>query len=93
MTKYDYERFCREMVNSCLIYGNIKDFWAVCEWRFGDKSYADPYVRNLGIERVREIVAEQEEAFAKARVIRDVYTDSEGVSYNTVIWNDSQKRA
>ena len=77
------------MINSCLAYGDIDDFWEESEQRMGDKSYAAPYIRSLGIERVREIADEQEIDFSKkATVISDVYTDSEGASYNTVIWRD-----
>lgn len=82
------ELSCREMINSCLTYGSIDDFWEEYEWRFGDKSYATPFVRILGIERVKEIVIEQEKDFSKAKIIHNVYTDSEGVSYNSVLWCD-----
>ena len=84
----DHELSCREMINSCLAYGRIKDFWEECEWRCGDKSYAAPHIRNLGINRVRELVAEQEADFSKATVYRNVFTDSEGVTYNSVKWGD-----
>lgn len=82
------ELSCREMIDSCLTYEGIEGFWRECEWRFGDKSYAAPHVRALGLERVKELVAEQEADFAKAKVSRDVFTDSEGVTYNSVRWGD-----
>lgn len=82
------ELSCREMINSCLTYEGIDAFWRVCEWRWGDKSYADPYIRTLGLDRVKEIAAEQEKDFRKAKVILDVYIDSEGCAYNSVIWGD-----
>ena len=82
------ELSCREMINSCLVYEGIDGFWRECEWRFGDKSYAASHVRVLGLERVKELVAEQEADFAKAKVARDVFTDSEGVTYNSVRWGD-----
>ena len=53
-----------------------------------ERSYADPYIKKLGIKRVRELVAEQEADFAKAKVLRNVFTDSEGVAYNSVQWAD-----
>lgn len=86
--RLDWELSCRDMINSCLVYSGIRAFWERCEWRTGDKSYADPYVRALGRKRVEELVAEQEADFAKAKVFRDVYTDSEGVSYNSIRWGD-----
>lgn len=86
--RLDAELSCREMINSCLVYEGINGFWREHEWRFGDKSYAAPHVRALGLERVKELVAEQEADFAKAKVSRDVFTDSEGVTYNSIRWDD-----
>lgn len=79
------ELACREMINSCLAYGSIRDFWRV---NYRGHSYADSYVRRLGKEKVVELAEEQESDFAKATVLHDVYTDSEGVTYNSVIWAD-----
>lgn len=83
------ELSCREMVNSCLCYGTMHDFWERKAW--GDhKPLATDYVAKLGLERVKEICAEQEEDFARAVVLRNVYTDSEGLSYNSIVWADEQ---
>lgn len=83
------ELACREMLISCLTYESIEAFWHECPWRWGDKSYAEPFVRELGRERVEELVREQEKDFnEKATVHRDVYMDGEGVSYNAVYWRD-----
>lgn len=79
---------CREMINSCLTYGGIRGFWMKFMSSGKERSYADPYIKNLGIKRVRELVAEQEADFAKAKVLRNVFTDSEGVAYNSVQWAD-----
>ena len=87
----DRELSCRDMINSCLVYDGIAGFWKEYEWRSGkDKSYAAPYIRELGLSRVQELVAEQEADFAKAKVFRDVFTDSEGVTYNSVRWGDEE---
>lgn len=83
---YD-ELSCREMVNSCLCYGGIEDFWYKPEWR---DSYAHDYVRKLGRARVKEICKEQQEDIARARILRNVHTDSEGCSYNSIIWADEE---
>lgn len=89
--RLDEELSCREMINSCLTYDGIEAFWRECTWRVGrDKSYADPHIRALGLERVKQLVAEQEADFAKATVLRDVFTDSEGVTYNSVRWGDEE---
>lgn len=87
--KLSRELDCREMINSCLCYHDINAFWEECPWRYGkDKSYAAPYVRDLGVERVLEICKEQERDFSKARVYKNTYTDSEGLSYNSIVWHD-----
>ena len=89
--KLDAELSCREMINSCLCYSGIESFWHVDPWRWGEyKSYAARHVAALGMERVKEIVKEQEEDFARAVVLRNVHTDSEGCTYNSIRWADEQ---
>ena len=92
--KLDAELSCREMINSCLCYGTISlcygtmsHFWEEKTWGDG-KPLADRYVAKLGVTRVREICKEQEEDFARAVVLRNVYTDSDGLSYNSIVWAD-----
>ncbi len=83
------ELSCRRMINSCLVYGGIDEFWKESVWRDPkDPSYAARYVKALGLKRVKELVAEQEADFAKATVYRGYYTDSEGVTYNSILWGD-----
>ena len=80
---------CREMINSCLCYDSIESFWRVDPWRWGEyKSYSGRYVAELGLARVRELCEEQMQDFSKAKVLRNVYTDSEGCTYNSIIWGD-----
>lgn len=90
--RLDKELSCREMINSCLVYHGERfgwdRFWEECEWRIGDKSYAAPYVRSLGKERVIQIFNEQLLDFRKAIVRECVYTDSEGLTYNSITWAD-----
>jgi hypothetical protein len=84
-----YELDCREMINSCLCYGGIDGFWRKFERATnGWRCYADEYIDKLGKKRVVELVEEQEHDFAKATVIRNVYTDTEGISYSTIRWVD-----
>ena len=85
------ELFCRSMINSCLTYGSIKNFWEKHPWSWDTKSYADPYIKALGLRRVTELVAEQEADFAKAIVKKNTYTDGEGMIYHTVIWANEQE--
>ena len=86
------ELSCREMINSCLVYGGIEEFWEKCEWRIGYKSYAASYICVLGRERVQQLVKEQEEDFAKAKVLRDVFVDDEGLSYSSICWSDEEEK-
>jgi len=69
---------CREMINSCLCYGSS----------FFESRYSDPYIQELGRERVLELYNEQKVDFDKAIVLHNVYEDSEGVSYNSIKWED-----
>lgn len=77
---------CREMINSCLCYTSIDDFWR--DQGSGRGSYADPYVKALGLDVVKALVEEQVEDFKKAKVVRNVYTDGEGCTYNNIVWAD-----
>lgn len=72
------ELSCREMINSCLCYNE----------NFMNSRYSKSYVDELGEKRVAELFAEQKADFEKATVRSDVYTDGEGVSYNSIIWAD-----
>lgn len=69
---------CREMINSCLCYGSS----------FLKSRYSESYVKELGKERVLELYNEQKVDFDKAIVLHNVYEDSEGVSYNSIKWED-----
>ena len=77
---------CREMINSIMIYHNIKSPYNETTHEF-DK-YLNTYVSSLGAERVLELVREQQADFAKAEVQVGVYTDHEGCTYNSCKWND-----
>ncbi|MBR0491801.1 MAG: hypothetical protein IJJ82_07165 [Clostridia bacterium] len=69
---------CREMINSCLCYNTD----------FLNSRYKDDYIKDLGKQRVIELYNEQKEDFDKAIVIRSVYQDDEGNSYNSIQWED-----
>lgn len=68
---------CRSMIMSCLIYGDGRDYFM--------NKYAHHYIAVLGKKRVEEIWEDQENYFKNhCRVNHDVYTDSEGCTYNSV---------
>lgn len=69
---------CREMINSCLCYG----------YDFIESHYSKAYIKDLGIDRVKQLYNEQKADFNKAKVIHNVYEDGEGVSYNSIEWED-----
>lgn len=85
------EIFCREMINSIMIYDGIN---AVYEKDGKLNKYLQKYANKwqdfyyIGEERVRELIKEQQEDFKKAVVQVGVYTDYEGCTYNTCVWAD-----
>ena len=76
------ELHCREMINSCLCYGDD----------FINSIYSEDYIKRLGLKRVLELYNEQKEDFDKAIVKHDVYIDSEDCSYNSIIWKDDLEK-
>lgn len=76
--KLHKELDCREMINSCLCYGTD----------FLNSKYKNKYMEELGEDRVIELYNEQKADFEKSTVIHDIFEDSEGVSYNSIKWND-----
>lgn len=86
----------REIINSCLCYGDdyFKPFrrWLYKEQGYGIKSYAEEAAEKIvgGMTRVEELFAEQKADFEKATVRQNVYTDGEGLSYNSIVWADEE---
>jgi len=82
---------CIEMINSCLIYGSDpyakhRKWWykkGYCE-----RSYMDDYIELLGADRVNELVEGQKKSISEAHINVNVYTDCEGLSYNSISWAD-----
>ena len=87
-----HELAWRAYINSCLVYGELHH--AITHdnrldarvYRYGtDKTYA--IGEWISEERAVEIAREQERDFNdKATVHRNVYTDHEGCTYNSVSW-------
>lgn len=82
------EMSLREMIMSCLIYGD-DIFTSVCInacSKYYHRPYAEQYIDILGYDRVMEIYNDQKEYFdTKCKVEKNVYTDYEGVTYNSLI--------
>lgn len=79
------ELWCRDIINSILCYDGEKGL-------FDNEGQLDKYLRKyedeLGLKRVLELIEEQKADFAKAKVHRNVHIDDDGVSYNTIEWED-----
>ncbi len=71
----DKELSCREMIDSCLIYGTD----------FLNSEYGNDYLEELGESKVLELYNEQLEYFNSCIVIKNTYEDSEGITYNSLL--------
>lgn len=75
----------REMVMSCLVYGD--DIHTaennVSLGKYRGKPYVAEYYDTLGKDVTEEIIKQQTDYFNRGKVIKDVGTDSEGVTYNS----------
>ena len=78
---------CIRMINSIIAYRNFtfepeylnKDAEQVLS-----DHYLQKYIESLGAERVLELIKGQFRAIAS--VDYEVYTDNEGLSYNSIVW-------
>lgn len=92
------ELSAREMINCNLCYGDdyfqLIRRWIYEKQGYGIMSYAEEDAERIvgGMTRVRELFAEQKADFEKATVLRNVHTDSEGLSYNSIVWADETER-
>jgi len=77
----------RGMVMSCLVYD--EDIHTSTVMNAVSKYYKQPYVNEyydtLGKDVTEEIIKQQTEYFNKGKVIKDVGTDSDGLSYNSFV--------
>ena len=84
------ELYCIDMINSILAYNwstGCKGAEAVMEHEERRYyNYLEKYVETLGRKRVVELIQGQIDSIKEIK--RDVGTDSEGVSYNAIIWNE-----
>ena len=90
------EGSCRSMIMSCLTYGTSKDYF-MKNYASNYVKHSESWVGNNGrvkrgkdgkfnsLEEVSAVWDNQENYFKNhCRVNRNVYTDSEGLSYNSV---------
>lgn len=78
-----------EMIHSILTYTNEYN-WTT-NYILNNK-YMKSYIEELGEEKVRNLAEQEILEYKSATINKDVYTDSEGVSYNSVTFKDESKQ-
>ena len=71
---------CRDMINSILCYQGMNNIT--------ENRYLKKYFDSLGTIIVSQLINEQIQDVSKSQIVKNVYTDSEGCSYNNIIWYD-----
>ena len=82
------ELSCISMINSILAYGGF-GFDAETVMQHEERAYHNylaEYVEMFGRERVVELIQEQINSIKSINT--NVCTDSEGISYNSIVWNE-----
>lgn len=82
--RLDKELSCREMIISCMVYGERGFYDREKDTFSGD--YAEDYVKSLGEKTVRRLWNEQAETMKKATIHHGAQTDAEGCIYATITW-------
>jgi hypothetical protein len=80
--KINEEINCMDMIDSIICY-NSRDL----DYILNDH-YMESFINRLGIERVKELI--QGQIDEKPYIIKNVYTDCEGLTYNTLIFKDEE---
>ena len=79
---------CINMINSILAYDwhndTAEEIMQKQEKAY--KNYLSPYIAVLGRAKVLDLIQEQINSIV--RINRNVATDSEGCSYNSIVWNE-----
>ena len=84
----DRELSCISMINSILAYNWFgKDAESVMQYEEkAYKNYLAEYVALFGRKRVVALIQEQMDSIETIR--RNVHTDGEGLSYNSIVWKN-----
>lgn len=81
---------CIDMINSILTYScsGYKDGEAVLKYEENSwHNYLADHVKNLGREKVIALIQGQIDSMAG--IVHDVFTDDEGVTYNSIVWKEN----
>ena len=81
--KEETELGCIDMIHSILTYGSERNIDNLVQ-----NEYLKRYIDELGEDKVRELLAGEVEEYKNATINKDVYTDGEGVTYNSVTFKD-----
>lgn len=73
--------WCIDMINSVIAYDGCK-----MEYILNNK-YMQDYINELGVETVKELAQAQIDDVLYVK--HNVYTDSEGCSYNSIVWRET----
>ena len=93
--KRQYEKYlCISMINSVIAYDWYEGQTAkeLLDWELNDRyhSYLEEYVNKLGYDEVLALIQGQLDDIKS--IDRDVFTDGEGVSYNSIIWKEKEAK-
>lgn len=87
--KRQEELSCIDMINSILCYNcqGYQDAESVLEYEERSYyNYLESYVKTLGRDKVIELIQEQINSIDYVR--NNVFRDSEGVPYNSIVWTE-----
>ena len=77
--KWDTIAFCISMIHSIIAYG-----YDLSDDDILNDHYLQKYIKELGKEKVESFVKSTRNQVD--HIERNVYTDSEGCSYNSIVW-------
>lgn len=91
--KRQYEKLlCVGMINSVIAYDWYEGQSAkrLLDWELNDRyhSYLEEYVEKFGYDEVLALVRGQLDDIQD--IERGIFTDDEGVSYNSIVWKDKE---
>ena len=81
----------REIINTIEMIHSILTYTSEANWNVDyvmNNKYMQRHIKELGEEKVKELAEQEIEEYKQATINKDVYTDSEDISYNSVTFKD-----
>ena len=81
----------REIINTIEMIHSILTYTSEANWNVDyvmNNKYMQRHIKELGEEKVKELAEQEIEEYKQATINKDIYTDSEDVSYNSVTFKD-----